>query len=318
MTETTWTIDPTLDKTRLDHAVLEHYPELSRSQIQHWIKKGLVTVNNAVITKPKHPVRTDDHLSFEPPEAHQDIWQGEEGPLDIIFEDEHCLVLNKPTNLTMHPGAGQSGQTLINYVLGYLPASKALPRGGMIHRLDKHTTGLCVMAKTLEAYRSLTAQMQERSIERCYEAILLGTIHFPETIDQPIGRHAQHRTQMAINPEGRHAVTHLTPIEVFDVHTHVKLKLETGRTHQIRVHCTHIQHPVLGDPQYGQQNIAMPNLSPSTKQLIKDMPRQCLHAIELSFIHPTEDRRVTCRAPYPEDFKKLLMELKKDYEKARP
>uniref|UniRef100_UPI0010696BE5 23S rRNA pseudouridine(1911/1915/1917) synthase RluD n=1 Tax=Pseudomonas aeruginosa TaxID=287 RepID=UPI0010696BE5 len=234
--------------------------------------------------------------------------------LEIVYEDEHILVIDKPAGLVVHPAAGHQDGTLLNALLYHVPDIANVPRAGIVHRLDKDTTGLMVVAKTLEAHTKLVAQLQARSVSRIYEAIVIGVITSGGTIDAPIGRHGVQRQKMAVVDAGKVAVSHYRVLERFRAHTHTRVKLETGRTHQIRVHMSHIGYPLVGDPVYGGRFRIPPVASQTLVQTLREFPRQALHARFLELDHPATGVRMKWESPLPEDFLWLLSLLRQDRE----
>ena len=288
---------------RLDHVAVDLFPGFSRSQLQGWIRSGDLTVDGARV-RPRATVYGGEQLaltakqkslSFEP----QAI------TLDVVHEDQSVLVLNKPAGLVVHPGSGNPDGTLLNAVLHHATGNSVLPRAGIVHRLDKDTTGLMVVAKTIAAQNHLVAQLQEHSVLRRYEAVVYG--HPPETgsIDEPISRHPVLRTRMAVRAGGKRAVTHYEVRHWFDGHAHVRLDLETGRTHQIRVHMAHAGYPLVGDQVYGK--LKLPKHAPERmRDILRGMGRQALHAARLTFTHPATGTDCSFRAPLPDDLATLL------------
>lgn len=233
-------------------------------------------------------------------------------PLNIIYEDEALLVVNKPAGLVVHPGAGIQDKTLVHALLHYTFSLITIPRAGIIHRLDKDTSGLLIIARNLASYRALIKAMKSRQIIREYEAIVKGVLISGRTINAPLGRHPAYRMRMAVVKSGRPAITHFRIIKRYRAHTHIKVRLETGRTHQIRVHMAHIHHPLAGDPVYGKHiNIPL-YLSDTLKTALKTLNRQALHAITLQFPHPTNHQLTICQAPLPTDMYHLKKCLEDD------
>ncbi|MBV1786705.1 23S rRNA pseudouridine(1911/1915/1917) synthase RluD [Marinobacterium sp. D7] len=298
---------------RLDQAVAQLFPEYSRSRLQGWIKDGALTVDGEVR-------RTRDKLAggevirvaaqLEMIEEHG----AEEIPLDIIYEDEHILVLNKPAGLVVHPAAGHADGTLLNALLHHCPEIAQVPRAGIVHRLDRDTTGLMVVAKTIPAQTDLVAQLQERSMGREYEAVVHGVMTGGGMVDEPMGRHPRHRQKMAVLGVGKEAVTHYRLLEKFRAHTHIRLKLETGRTHQIRVHMAHINYPLVGDPLYGGRFRLPKGCSHAMQEVLKNFKRQALHAKRLELWHPDTGEAMAWEIDLPEDLQRLLAVLRKDAE----
>jgi 23S rRNA pseudouridine1911/1915/1917 synthase len=303
----TLTIPNNLGGQRLDLALQKMLPEHSRSRLQTWIKEGFVQLNGENTTA-KTKVWGGEQVDISPPpNIQENAFQPEDIPLDIIYEDDALLVINKPAGLVVHPAAGNWGGTLLNALLFHFPALADIPRCGIVHRLDKNTSGLLVVAKTLEAQTSLVRQLQARTVKREYRAIVWGQIWRNGTVDQPIGRHPHARTKMSVLRTGKPAVTHYEVLERFGTNTYLRCRLETGRTHQIRVHMQYLQAPMVGDPQYGIGNI-IPHkqMSDVLREAISGFNRQALHAIKLGLIHPVSNVFMEWQIDLAEDMKALL------------
>ncbi len=298
---------------RLDQIAAQLFPEHSRSRLVGWIKDGRLTVDGAVL-RPRDIVHSGAQLVLEAEQEAQGEWLAQDIELEIVYEDEHILVIDKPAGLVVHPAAGHQDGTLLNALLYHVPDIANVPRAGIVHRLDKDTTGLMVVAKTLEAHTKLVAQLQARSVSRIYEAIVIGVITSGGTIDAPIGRHGVQRQKMAVVDAGKVAVSHYRVLERFRAHTHTRVKLETGRTHQIRVHMSHIGYPLVGDPVYGGRFRIPPVASQTLVQTLREFPRQALHARFLELDHPATGMRMKWESPLPEDFLWLLSLLRQDRE----
>ncbi|HBO4675679.1 23S rRNA pseudouridine(1911/1915/1917) synthase RluD [Pseudomonas aeruginosa] len=298
---------------RLDQIAAQLFPEHSRSRLAGWIKDGRLTVDGAVL-RPRDIVHSGAQLVLEAEQEAQGEWLAQDIELEIVYEDEHILVIDKPAGLVVHPAAGHQDGTLLNALLYHVPDIANVPRAGIVHRLDKDTTGLMVVAKTLEAHTKLVAQLQARSVSRIYEAIVIGVITSGGTIDAPIGRHGVRRQKMAVVDAGKVAVSHYRVLERFRAHTHTRVKLETGRTHQIRVHMSHIGYPLVGDPVYGGRFRIPPVASQTLVQTLREFPRQALHARFLELDHPATGVRMKWESPLPEDFLWLLSLLRQDRE----
>lgn len=298
---------------RLDQIAAQLFPEHSRSRLAGWIKDGRLTVDGAVL-RPRDIVHSGAQLVLEAEQEAQGEWLTQDIELEIVYEDEHILVIDKPAGLVVHPAAGHQDGTLLNALLYHVPDIANVPRAGIVHRLDKDTTGLMVVAKTLEAHTKLVAQLQARSVSRIYEAIVIGVITSGGTIDAPIGRHGVQRQKMAVVDAGKVAVSHYRVLERFRAHTHTRVKLETGRTHQIRVHMSHIGYPLVGDPVYGGRFRIPPVASQTLVQTLREFPRQALHARFLELDHPATGVRMKWESPLPEDFLWLLSLLRQDRE----
>jgi 23S rRNA pseudouridine1911/1915/1917 synthase len=238
-------------------------------------------------------------------------WQAEDIPLHIIFEDDHILVINKTANFVVHPAAGNRSGTVLNALLHHCPSLQSVPRAGIVHRLDKDTTGLMVVAKTLQAHTDLVLQLQARTVRREYEAVTVGCVIAGGTVDQPIGRHPHQRTKMAVITDGKEARTHYRVLKRFDSHSHLRVKLETGRTHQIRVHMAHIKHPIVGDDTYAGRLRIHKGTSIELQECLRQFGRQALHARELALVHPATGKEVGWTTDLPEDMQNLLEALAK-------
>lgn len=303
---------PTLDQqTRLDQALAKLLPDYSRTQIQTWIKNADLTLDG-LPTKTRANVKGGEVICIQALAKVQPDWEAQPLDLHIVYEDEAVLVINKPIGLVVHPAAGNLNHTLLNALVHHCPALKQLPRAGIVHRLDKDTSGLLVIAKTPLAVKQLTAQIKAHSMVREYQAIVAGVLISGGTIDAPVGRHPIARKQMKVIDTGRPAVTHYRVIERYRAHTRIKVSLETGRTHQIRVHMAHIHHAVLGDQTYGGRLHIPKNSTPELIHLLRHFKHQALHAFHLGFIHPTTQKYVEWEVPLPEDIKQLITILKAD------
>ncbi|MHA7855687.1 MULTISPECIES: 23S rRNA pseudouridine(1911/1915/1917) synthase RluD [Marinobacter] len=303
-------VPPQLSDKRLDQAAAELMPEHSRSRLQSWIKSGALTVNGTV-RKPRDKVMLDDVLDLDAEPEVQVTWEAEPISLDIVYEDEHLLVINKPAGLVVHPAAGHADGTLVNALLNHAPEVENLPRAGIVHRLDKDTSGIMVVARSLIAHTSLVDQLQTRTMGREYEAVVVGSLTGGATVDAPIGRHPQDRKRMAVVPSGKPAVTHYRLLERFAAHTHIQCKLESGRTHQIRVHMTHVRHPLVGDPAYGGRLRLPKGTTEELRQALAAFNRQALHARRLTLEHPETGETLSWEVPLPEDMVQLIEALRK-------
>jgi 23S rRNA pseudouridine1911/1915/1917 synthase len=303
------TVPSDLAGERLDAALAKMLPEFSRNRLSTWIKDGLVFLNGNPAV-PKTKLWGGETISVLPqPEADESAFQPEDIELDIIYEDATLLVLNKAPGLVVHPGTGNWTGTVLNGLLHRYPELKFIPRAGIVHRLDKDTSGLMVIARTLMAQNSLVQQLQARTVKRHYMAIAQGLLSNDGKVDAPIGRHPKERIKMAVVYSGKHAVTHYKIREHFTAHTLVECQLETGRTHQIRVHMAHINHPLAADPIYGGK----PRLhSPEVSIALGEFARQALHARKLSLIHPETGKTMTWKAALPEDMDMLVNVLRLD------
>lgn len=304
-------IPPELAGQRLDQALATIFAEITRSQLQQWIEEGRVHLNGHVPRK-RDKVKAGDRAEILVPPPAETVWQAQAIPLSIVHEDDDILVINKPPGLVVHPGAGNPEGTLLNALLNHAPKLAALPRAGIVHRLDKDTSGLMVVAKTERARQNLIKQLQEHSVEREYVTIVNGVMVAGGTIEAPIGRHRTHRTRMAVSAHGKPAVSHYRVIKKYRAHTLVQVKLESGRTHQIRVHMAHLQYPVVGDPVYGGRLKIPAGAGELLKEILRGFRRQALHALKLSLIHPGTGKRVQWASQVPEDMSRLMEALAQD------
>lgn len=296
---------------RLDQAVAQIFPDYSRSRLQGWIKEGELTVDGKVL-RTRDKLTGGEKIVVDAQIAVIEEHKGEDIPLDIVFEDEHILVLNKPSGLVVHPASGHAEGTLLNALLHHAPEVAQVPRAGIVHRLDRETTGLMVVAKTIQAQTDLVEQLQERSMGREYEAVVQGVMIGGGTVDEPMGRHSKNRLKMAVVGLGKEAITHYRVLKKFRSHTHIRLKLETGRTHQIRVHMAHIKYPLVGDPLYGGRFRLPKNCSERMVQTLKGFRRQALHAKKLELWHPYTGEHCSWEIDLPDDMQRLLTVLDKD------
>lgn len=283
---------------RLDQVLAQLYPDLSRNRLQGWIKSGRVLVDGQTVI-PKHKVLGGERLQLDmSPDPDQMPYEAESIPLDVVFEDEAIIVINKPAGLVVHPASGNWSGTLLNGLLHHDPALAGVPRAGIVHRLDKETSGLMVVARTLSAQTHLVRQLQARTVSREYAALAHGDVVADGVVDAPIGRHPSQRTKMAVIPSGREAVTHYFVDRHYVECTLLTCRLETGRTHQIRVHMAHLGHPLIGDQVYGKRRCA--------NEVLMNFPRQALHARRLGLNHPLSEQSMSWSADVPEDFAQLL------------
>lgn len=299
---------------RLDQAAAELFGDFSRERLKQWILQGALTLDGAP-ARPKAKVYGGEILRLEA-ELEEQTAQHRAQAIDltIVHEDEAVLVIDKPADLVVHPAAGNPDGTLLNALLHHCPSLSQVPRAGIVHRLDKDTTGLMVVAKTLSAQAALVEQLQARTVSREYDAVVAGVMTAGGKVDAPIGRHPKDRKRQAVVTGGKPAVTHYRVVERFRGHTHVRCRLETGRTHQIRVHLAHLRYPLVGDPVYGGRLKLPPGAADELKELLRLFPRQALHARKLAFIHPVSGEAVTFRAPLPDDMLALLDYLRDDSE----
>ncbi|MDX1454429.1 MAG: 23S rRNA pseudouridine(1911/1915/1917) synthase RluD [Gammaproteobacteria bacterium] len=297
---------------RLDQALARLLPDYSRSRIKQWIDAGRLTLDGR-IPKPRDAVRGGEQWVLEAEAENEVPLKPEAIPLDIVFEDDALLIINKAAGMVVHPGAGNPDNTLQNALLHHAPELANVPRAGIVHRLDKETSGLLVIAKTLAAHTALVAALAERDISREYEAVCVGVMTAGGTVDAAIGRHPVDRKRQAIRPTGgREAVTHFRVMQRYRAHTHVAVKLETGRTHQIRVHMAHIRYPLVGDPVYGRRLVLPKGASEETRNVLQGFKRQALHARRLGLAHPVTGEALQFEAPLPDDFQRLLQVLAAD------
>ncbi|MBD1564348.1 23S rRNA pseudouridine(1911/1915/1917) synthase RluD [Vibrio sp. SA48] len=297
---------------RLDQAVAELFADFSRSRLKEWLLDGKVQVNGEVITKPRTKVMGGEIITVQAELEDEERWEAQDIPLDIVYEDDDIIVINKPRDFVVHPGAGTPDGTVLNALLFHYPAIAEVPRAGIVHRLDKDTTGLMVVAKTVPAQTHLVRALQKRNITREYEAIAIGTMTAGGMIDKPIGRHSTKRTLMAVSPLGKPAVTHYRVAEHFREHTRIRLRLETGRTHQIRVHMSYLQHPLLGDTAYGGRARIPKGATEELAEMIRGFDRQALHAVMLRFNHPVTGENLEFHAPVPDDMVEMAEALRVD------
>ena len=302
-------VPPEMAQQRLDQVVASLCPQYSRSQLQKWIKSGQVLVDNKPL-KPKERLTGGEQIIIHATQEVQTRSEAEEMPLDIVYEDDDILVLNKPADLVVHPGAGNWSGTLVNGLLHYDPKLEYLPRAGIVHRLDKDTTGLMVVAKTLEAHNSLVEQLQERDVSREYLALVQRPVIAGGTLEGNIGRHPIDRLKMAVIEGGKEAITHYRVEERFRHHTLLRVALETGRTHQIRVHLTANNMPIVGDQLYGGRPRVPAGISGELREALQTFPRQALHATRLGLVHPMSEETLEWEAPVPADMEALLALLR--------
>ena len=306
-------VPATLAGARLDQAAAELFSDYSRERLKAWINAGELTIDGAQ-AKPKAKLHGDEMLVLKATIEEDLRFEAQDIPLSIVYEDDAVMVINKPTNMVVHPAAGNRDGTLLNALLYHHPALAEVPRAGIVHRLDKDTTGLMTVAKTIQAQTALVEQLQARSVSRQYDAVVIGKLVAGSTIDAPIGRHPKDRKRQAVTNAGKPAVTHFRVVERFRAHTHVRCKLETGRTHQIRVHMSHARYPLIGDPLYSGRAKLPPGAAGPLKEILREFPRQALHARELSFVHPVSGETLTFYADLPDDLLMLLDYLREDSE----
>jgi 23S rRNA pseudouridine1911/1915/1917 synthase len=294
---------------RLDLALAAALPQFSRSRLAAWVKDGAVTVDGAT-ARPRDAVYGGETVVVRAQAAPATEVQAEPIALKIALRDPHFFVIDKPPGLVVHPGAGNRAHTLQNGLLALDPKLAAIPRAGIVHRIDKDTSGLLVVARTLEAHKFLTDALREHEVQREYIALCVGALTGGGTVDKPIGRHRTDRLRMTVRADGREAVTHYRLVERFAGHSLLRVTLETGRTHQIRVHLAHIGHPLVGDPLYGGRRQLTAGTQEEQRKVLKGFRRQALHAARLSFAHPVTGKQVTVEAKLPADFAALLAGLR--------
>jgi len=296
---------------RLDVALAKLMPEYSRTQIKEWIETGCILLNDKPI-KGKIKVRGGETVSVNAVLKVQPQWEAQPIPLKIEYEDDALIIINKPAGLVVHPGAGNASRTLLNALLHHAPSLQSLPRAGIIHRLDKDTSGLLVVAKTPAAFKDITLQLKKRSLLREYQAIVYGAMISGGCVDAPLDRHPLKRKQRAVVYTGKPALTHYRVAEKFRAHTRLKLRLETGRTHQIRVHMTHIRHPIVGDAIYGGRLLLSKGMTAELREALKTFKRQALHAFALGLTHPETHELMRWEIDLPDDMKELITILRED------
>ena len=312
----TVSLPPDLAGRRLDQVLAQLLPQFSRTRIQRWIEEGAVRVNGLAprardLVTGGETVNVEARLSDETGVAAEDL------PLDIVHQDTAVIVINKPPGLVVHPGAGNREHTLQNALLAHDAKLRRVPRAGLVHRIDKDTSGLLVVARTLEAHATLVAALATREIEREYLALCTGAMTGGGTVDEPIGRHRTQRTKMAVRSDGRAAVSHYRIEKRYRAHTLARVQLETGRTHQIRVHLAHVGYPIVGDPVYGGRRRLPAGASAALRAALEGFHRQALHAARLTFAHPRTGKSVSYDAPLPADFSGLLGALARDVTESR-
>ncbi|MGC9456419.1 MAG: 23S rRNA pseudouridine(1911/1915/1917) synthase RluD [Halothiobacillaceae bacterium] len=293
---------------RLDQTLAELWPQYSRSRIQGWIRAGEVLVDGHP-ARPRDRVLGGEQVRVDAEEASETEAEAQPIELDIVFEDEHLIVINKPAGLVVHPGAGNPDGTLVNALLHHDPSLRTLVRAGIVHRLDKDTTGLMVVARSALAQKRLIEQLAARTVSREYDAVVNGTMVAGGTVDAPIGRHPRDRQRQAVVQGGKEAITHYRVVQHFVAHTWLRVRLETGRTHQIRVHMAHLRHPLVGDLTYGGRPKLPPAADDELIALLRGFGRQALHARQLSLEHPATGAPVQWTAELPEDMQQLVAAL---------
>ena len=305
-----------LAASRLDQVAAKMFPDYSRARLQGWIKEGGLLVDGKRM-RPRDTVSAGAELALNVQLAPEENWVAEALPLDLVFEDEQIIVLNKAANVVVHPAAGHRQGTLLNGLLAHCPQLESVPRAGIVHRLDKDTTGLMVVAKTLKSHAHLVQRLQERRISREYEAVVQGVLTGGGTVDAPLGRHPVNRKKRSVyldkeSSRAKEAVTHYRVIKRFRAHTHIQAILETGRTHQIRVHMTHLNYPLVGDQMYGGRLQIPAASSAQLVEVLQSFKRQALHAKRLTLTLPDSEQELAWEVPVPADFSNLLMALSDD------
>ncbi len=307
-------IDPACAGRRLDQVLAELWADFSRSRLAGWIKSGEILVDGRLV-KPRHTLGGHESVTLVAELKPHSELEAQEIELDLLVEDPAFFIINKPPGLVVHPGSGNPDGTLVNALLHLDPGLAPLPRAGLVHRLDKDTSGCLVIARTMAAHKYLVAAMKKRAIKRRYQALVWGSIIAGSTVDQPLGRHPVDRRRQVVRSDGRPAVTHYRVAGRLAGATLVDVELETGRTHQIRVHMAHIQHPIIGDPVYGRHG-APAGLNQAQREAWQGFRRQALHACELSFEHPHEGGRVSATAPMPADMAALVRSLTDEHDES--
>lgn len=302
------TVDEKLAEVRIDKAISSILKEFSRMNIKQWINSGNILVNQEKV-EPKTKLIIGQIVSVEPIFEDRKETVSEAMDLSIVFEDDHMIIINKPHGLVVHPGTGNMEGTLQNGLLHHHQALSKLPRAGLIHRLDKNTSGLLIIAKTNQSYNALVSDLQERLITREYRAICVGVMTSGGTVDANLSRDPNNRIRFKIMNQGKRAVTHYRVLKKFKNHTFLGLRLETGRTHQIRAHLSHIQYPLIGDPLYGGRFFTPKGAKEDLILKLKNFKRQALHACLLSFNHPIEKRKVKFESTLPTDMESILLEM---------
>ncbi len=296
---------------RLDAYLCTQLPQVSRGAVQRMLEEGSILVDGKPSKTTHHP-RAGEVIDIRWPTARPTQLQPEDIELEVLFEDADLLVINKRADMVVHPAAGNRDGTLLNALLHYAPELASVPRAGLVHRIDKDTTGLLVVARTLVAHKLLVEQLQARLFEREYEAVVAGVMTGGSTVEGAMARHPRDRVRMAVTATGKPAITHYRVLQRFRAHTHVQVKLETGRTHQIRVHMAHIHHPVIGDPVYGGRARIPAGCSPALAEALRHFKRQALHAARLGLEHPLSGEHMAWAAPLPADMQTLLAVLRED------
>ncbi|MCE7031158.1 23S rRNA pseudouridine(1911/1915/1917) synthase RluD [Lysobacter sp. GX 14042] len=296
---------------RFDAVLAELFPEHSRSRLAGWIKSGQARLDGREV-RPRETLHGGEQVTVQAEAEVRTDAGAEDIPLSILYEDAHVIVVDKPAGLVVHPGAGNPTGTLVNALLHHDPGLEALPRAGIVHRLDKDTSGVMVVTRSPQAHAALSDQLSSREVHRQYLAVVVGALVAGGTADAPIDRHPRDRLRMAVRGDGREAVTHFRLRERFRIHTLLECRLETGRTHQIRVHMAHLKHPIVGDPVYGGPLKLPRGADPALVEALRGFRRQALHAEVLEFVHPATGEPLRCQAPVPTDMQALVELLRED------
>ena len=299
----------TLSNKRLDIVLAETFPEYSRSRLKKWLECDLVCVDQEIVNKPSYNVTFPAKLELRVPDENLTEDLPEKIKIDIVYSSDSYIVIDKNAGMVVHPGAGNKSGTLLNALLHQYPELKKLPRAGIVHRLDKDTSGLMVVARNESAMQSLSEQISDRSIKRIYQAFTVGRIERSGKVEAPIGRHPKNRQKQAIIDTGREAISHYKVLKNFGSYSHLEVSLETGRTHQIRVHMNHLGFPLIGDPLYGRRRRFAKNTHQKLREIIESFPRQALHAAQLSFIDPATSKEVNYQSKLPSDLVELRENL---------
>lgn len=310
------TVPEALAGKRLDQVLAVLFADYSRSRLQQWIRDGHVTVDGQLL-RPKDKVHAAQVIQVKVTLEAEGEWQAEAIPLQIVYEDKSLIVINKPAGLVVHPAAGNRSGTLLNALIHHAPELVQLPRAGIVHRLDKDTSGLLVIARTLQAQKSLVEQLQARTVSREYLAVVTGVMTAGGTVDAPIGRHTTHRMRMAVVTSGKPARSHYRVVERYRAHTLIRVSLETGRTHQIRVHMAHIHYPLVGDPEYGGRRRLPAGATVRLTEVLQGFHRQALHAEKLALLHPRSGKPLEWQQAMPEDMQELIAALQEDSQHAK-
>jgi 23S rRNA pseudouridine1911/1915/1917 synthase len=311
------TVPEDLANQRLDVILAQLFSDYSRSRLQSWIKEGFVKIDDKVIKQTKEKIAGHSAISIEAELENQTAWFAQEIAITPVYCDEHIIVINKPAGLVVHPAAGNYEGTLVNALLHQFPELAQLPRAGIVHRLDKETTGLMVVARSLIAHASLVEQLQQRTMSREYIAVVRGAMLTSGKVDAPIGRHPSQRTKMAVVHNGKPARTFYQILERFHQYTLLRLKLESGRTHQIRVHMAYCGYPLVGDPVYGGRLVLPKGASATLIEMIKNFHRQALHAQKLTILHPALNELMSWEAEIPDDMQALIETLRQEEKNAK-